>query len=73
MVSLPQLADKTVQVGSDYINILKLKLNQLKEVIEIDNRLQSTVPKVPNKVDGELLADKKIKDAINHVLKGPDK
>jgi hypothetical protein len=48
-------------------------LNQLKEVIEIDNRLQSTVPKVPSKVDGELLDDKKIKDAINHVLKGPDK
>jgi hypothetical protein len=73
MVSLPQLLDKTVQVGTDYINILKLKLNQLKEVIEIDNRLQSTVPKVPSKVDGELLDDKKIKDAINHVLKGPDK
>lgn len=73
MVSLPQLGEKSVIVGTDYINVLKLKLNQLKEVIEIDNRLQSTVPKVPNKIDDELLVDKKIKDAINHVLKGPDK
>lgn len=73
MVSLPQLCEKSVKVGTDYINVLELKLNQLKEGIEIDKRLQSTVPKVPTKLDDEILADKKIKDAINHVLKGPDK
>ena len=76
MANFEQLNEKTVHVGKDYLTILTLKLQQLKEVIDVESRLISTAPKPPTspcRLDDETIKDKKMKEAINQVSKGPTK
>ena len=76
MANFEQLHEKTVHVGKDYLTILTLKLQQLKEVIDVESRLISTAPKPPTspcRLDEETIKDKKMKEAINQVSKGPTK
>lgn len=44
IVTLPQLSEKTIFVGKEYIMRLRASLLQLKEIIDVEKHLQSTQP-----------------------------